>query len=157
VAGAVALAGALPAAGQPLPLDRFGWTLHGDARVGPYLGREALLLGSGGEAYYAAARLEDGTIEFDVAVSTRRTFVGVHFRAASEEVWEDVYIRPHKSGLNDAIQYLITLDEHTVYLPLDAGDNELVLAVSDVFGGWGFMGQFPERAGLTVRPPAEAR
>jgi len=322
-------------------------------------------------------RLEDGTIEFDVAVSARRTFVGVHFRAASPEVWEDIYIRPHKSGLNDAIQYapafaggrsawqlfhgpgetaaarfpvdtwlhvklvvqarraalfvgradaaamvvprlalapatgfigfwasepgqapgatvagaianvvvrpgvvdfafpppppletppglvtvwgvstaltppgdgpvldlpsakaagpwrraeaepsglvpfdrfvalpanasrvsalaklviaadrarsvpfrfgfsddvtvflngrrlysgvdgysfnfprrdgLITLDEHTLYLPLDAGDNELVLAVSDVFGGWGLMGQLPERAGLTVRPPADAR
>ena len=30
---------------------------------------------------------------------------------------------------------LITIDHATVYLPLRPGDNELLLAVSDVFGG----------------------
>jgi len=29
----------------------------------------------------------------------------------------------------------------TVYLPLETGDNELVLMVTDQFGGWGFMGR----------------
>ena len=31
---------------------------------------------------------------------------------------------------------LMTLDD-AVYLPLRAGDNELLLAVAEVFGGWG--------------------
>ncbi len=42
--------------------------------------------------------------------------------------------RPRREGL-------IGLDQATVYLPLRAGKNELVLAVTDVFGGWGLMGQ----------------
>jgi len=41
--------------------------------------------------------------------------------------------RPRREGL-------IGLDQGTVYLPLRAGENELVLAVTDVFGGWGLMG-----------------
>jgi hypothetical protein len=40
----------------------------------------------------------------------------------------------------------------TVYLPLKKGRNELVLAVSEVFGGWGWMGAFPDLRGLTVSP-----
>ena len=36
---------------------------------------------------------------------------------------------------------LITLSQATVYLPLRKGPNELVLAVADVFGGWGFAAQ----------------
>ena len=29
----------------------------------------------------------------------------------------------------------------SVVLPLDNGDNELIIAVSEAFGGWGIMGQ----------------
>jgi hypothetical protein len=42
--------------------------------------------------------------------------------------------RPRREGL-------IGLDQATVFLPLRAGENELVLAVTDVFGGWGLMGR----------------
>ncbi len=45
---------------------------------------------------------------------------------------------------------LIGLDQGTAYLPLKAGDNELVLAVSETFGGWGLMGQFPNQEGISV-------
>ncbi len=37
---------------------------------------------------------------------------------------------------------LIGLDQATVYLPLRAGENELIVAVADVFGGWGLMGRW---------------
>lgn len=37
-------------------------------------------------------------------------------------------------------QGLIGLDQGTLYLPLVKGRNELLLIVSDVFGGWGLMG-----------------
>jgi hypothetical protein len=49
-------------------------------------------------------------------------------------------------------QGLIGLDQGTLYLPLRRGSNELVLAVSDVFGGWGVMGQFPDREGIRIEP-----
>ncbi len=47
-------------------------------------------------------------------------------------------------------QGLITLDQGTLYLPLNEGDNELLLVVTDVFGGWGVMGRFPDGEGLEV-------
>lgn len=48
-------------------------------------------------------------------------------------------------------QGLIGLHQATLYLPLEPGENELILAISDVFGGWGVMGQIPDRAGISVR------
>ena len=47
-------------------------------------------------------------------------------------------------------QGLITIDQGTLYLPLTEGDNELVLVVTDVFGGWGVMGRFADGEGLEV-------
>lgn len=37
----------------------------------------------------------------------------------------------------------------TLYLPLLAGDNELVMAVSETFGGWGVMARFPDPTGIS--------
>ena len=37
----------------------------------------------------------------------------------------------------------------TLYLSLEAGDNDLVFAVSEVFGGWGLMAKTEAAAGLT--------
>ncbi|MBL8113605.1 MAG: hypothetical protein JNK60_12010 [Acidobacteria bacterium] len=45
---------------------------------------------------------------------------------------------------------VVGFDQGTVFLPLVAGDNELVVVVSDVFGGWALMGRFPDDSGLTV-------
>ncbi|MCZ7536113.1 MAG: hypothetical protein M5T61_09425 [Acidimicrobiia bacterium] len=39
---------------------------------------------------------------------------------------------------------------HGVYLPLEAGDNELVVAVSESFGGWGLMARLPDGNGITL-------
>ncbi len=38
----------------------------------------------------------------------------------------------------------------SVYLPLAAGDNELAVAVSETFGGWGVQALFPDMAGLDL-------
>jgi hypothetical protein len=56
----------------------------------------------------------------------------------------------HYSFDNPRQEGLIGLTQGTVYLPLHTGRNELVLAVSDVFGGWGVMGRFENMLGLTV-------
>ncbi|MEO1054290.1 MAG: hypothetical protein AAFX87_26875 [Bacteroidota bacterium] len=39
----------------------------------------------------------------------------------------------------------------SVYLPLKKGDNEIVIAVSDNFGGWGLMGQLENESGISVK------
>lgn len=49
-------------------------------------------------------------------------------------------------------QGLVTLDQVSLYLPLESGRNTLMVAVSEIFGGWAVMGRIPEREGLTVRP-----
>ena len=40
----------------------------------------------------------------------------------------------------------------TLYLPLERGDNELVVAVSEDFGGWGVQARFPEPPGPVFDP-----
>lgn len=49
-------------------------------------------------------------------------------------------------------QGLITLDQASLHLPLHAGENLLILAVSEVYGGWGVMGRIEDREGLTIEP-----
>ncbi|TAK01440.1 MAG: hypothetical protein EPO36_05265 [Chloroflexota bacterium] len=39
-----------------------------------------------------------------------------------------------------------------LFLPLRSGDNELVLAVSETFGGWGVQARFPDPEGLELGP-----
>jgi hypothetical protein len=46
---------------------------------------------------------------------------------------------------------LITLDQASLYLPLREGDNELVVVVRQIFGGWGLIGRIEEREGLEIR------
>jgi len=79
------------------------WELR-DATVATVAGREALRMETG-EAHRRDVRLLDGTIEFDVMVSRRRSFVNVAFRMADDDEYEEMYLRPHKSGLPDAVQY----------------------------------------------------
>ena len=50
-------------------------------------------------------KLQDGTIEMDVQVTRRRSFVYITFRMQDDKEYEDFYMRPHKSGLPDALQY----------------------------------------------------
>ncbi len=39
----------------------------------------------------------------------------------------------------------------SVVLPLVEGDNEVWIAVSESFGGWGVMAEIPDREGLSMR------
>ena len=48
----------------------------------------------------------DGTLEFDLAVSTRRNFPMVGLRRQGVGEYEEFYFRTHKTELPDAIQYV---------------------------------------------------
>lgn len=88
-----------------LPFDS-GWDYAAapDRSIGPFLGREALRLRNG-IAIRRDVSFQDGTIDFDVAVTEYRSFVYIQFRMTADEENEEIYLRPHKTNLPDAIQY----------------------------------------------------
>jgi hypothetical protein len=89
---------------RALPFDQ-GWRLlEGDATIETYDGRQTLRLGSG-RAILDGADFGDGTLELDVQVSGLRSFVSVELRMESPTEYEELYLRPHKSTLPDALQY----------------------------------------------------
>jgi len=74
------------------------------ARVEDHLGRKSLYLNSG-FAFLKDVVFENGVIEVDIAAPNLRSFIGIVFRFENEADHEIVYFRPHKSGLEDAVQY----------------------------------------------------
>jgi hypothetical protein len=101
---ALMLVAALVSQERALPLDS-GWSLSGEGtRIEEHLGSKSLRMRTG-RAIRRDVSLEDGTIDFDVAVTPHRSFVYVQFRMEGDEDHEEIYFRPHKSSLPDAIQY----------------------------------------------------
>lgn len=82
-----------------------GWELSGDGtRVEDHRGARALRMRTG-RAIRRDVSFQDGTIEFDLAVTSHRSFAYLQFRMVADGEHEEVYFRPHKSRLPDAIQY----------------------------------------------------
>ncbi len=77
-----------------------------DAKVEQYLGREALRL-RGGTVFLDDVEFESGVIEYDMATTGHRSFVGVVFRRSENAPvgYEEFYLRPHQTGRFDAVQY----------------------------------------------------
>ncbi|MDQ6689691.1 MAG: hypothetical protein M3Z18_04200 [Gemmatimonadota bacterium] len=99
---------ATPVAGsgqQPLSFSDKRWEVGGDStRMEMFDGRETLRMESG-SAKRRDVQLEDGTIDVDLVVTRRRSFVYVNFRMQTDGDYEEFYLRPHKSTLPDAVQY----------------------------------------------------
>jgi hypothetical protein len=102
---AVLSVGAPLAAQETLPFSDGRWELgEKGVRAESVDGRETLAFETG-VATRRDVKLLDGTIEMDVQVTRRRSFVYVTFRMQDDKEYEDFYLRPHKSGLPDAVQY----------------------------------------------------
>jgi len=85
--------------------DSTQWNLQGQAKVAEYQGRKCLLL-DGGAATVNDFTMRDGVIDVDVATPAARGFFGIQFRITPDgQNAEWVYLRQHKSGQPDAIQY----------------------------------------------------
>jgi hypothetical protein len=81
------------------------WDLQGQAKVAEYQGRKCLLL-DGGAALVKDFEMRDGVVDVDVMTPANRGFLGIQFRITDDgSSAEEVYLRPHKSGLPDAMQY----------------------------------------------------
>src|SRR5262245_24701444 len=91
---------------QPAPFEDFaGWQISDrGGRQLPYLSRPSLFL-QNGVALSPGEQFADGTIDFDVAIHGHTGFAGVVFRAASDEDYELIYLRTHRSRQWDALQY----------------------------------------------------
>ena len=93
-----------------IPPDSPRWELEGQAKATEYLGRKSLYL-NGGAATLKDLDFRDGVIDVDVATPASRGFFGIQFRVANEggnAEW--VYLRQHKSGAPDAMQYTPVLN-----------------------------------------------
>jgi hypothetical protein len=86
------------------------WELEGEAKTADYQGRKCLLLNGGG-ATLKSFELRDGVVDVDVATPASRGFFGIQFRIDAEgKNAEWVYLRQHKSGYPDAMQYTPVLN-----------------------------------------------
>jgi hypothetical protein len=94
-----------PSTAQTVPFDSGRWRWKAaESRVEDHLGRKSLFL-KGGTAFVTDARFADGAIEFDVAFTGERGFMGGLWRAQDDKDYEEFYLRPHQSGNPDATQY----------------------------------------------------
>lgn len=89
--------------GEIIPFAPEFWNLD-SAKVIDHLDRKALI----GTAILKDVEFEDGTIECDIAMKAgTRSYPGILFRFMSEEDYERIYLRPHRSPLyDDAVQYV---------------------------------------------------
>ena len=96
------LAGAQSA--QTVPFSSDQWEFSGEHTLEEYKGQSAILL-SNSQAYLPDISLKNGIIEYDVAFTNDRGFVGVMFRMQDQANYEEYYMRAHQSGNPDAMQY----------------------------------------------------
>ncbi|MBI1760365.1 MAG: hypothetical protein HYR56_02920 [Acidobacteria bacterium] len=101
---------AQPPQSLAIPADSTRWGLQGQAKAVEYQGRKCLFL-DGGAAILNDLEMRDGVIDVDVATPASRGFFGIQFRIANDGANSEwVYLRQHKSGYPDALQYTPVLN-----------------------------------------------
>lgn len=91
-----------------IPPESPRWEFEGEAKPADYQGRKSIFL-DGGAATVKDLQLRDGVIDVDVATPAARGFFGIQFRIDGAN-GEWVYLRQHKSGAPDAMQYTPVLN-----------------------------------------------
>src|SRR5262245_42930924 len=88
----LSMAAALDPAAQAVPFDSDRWHWHAaEHRVEDHLGRRSLYLRDG-IATVSDARFTNGAIEFDVAFTRERGFMGGIWRVQDDENYEEFYL-----------------------------------------------------------------
>jgi hypothetical protein len=89
---------------EAFPADSPRWQLGPKAKVTDYLGRGCLAL-EDDVTTLKDFEMTDGVIDVDMAGTGARGFYNIFFRTQANGDGESVYLRPHKTGLDDAQQY----------------------------------------------------
>lgn len=90
---------------ETVRFDGNQWEIQAkEHKVLDYLGRQSFYL-QGGFAAVKDSQFTDGIIEYDVAFSGERGFIGAFWRMQDPDNYEEFYVRPHQSGNPDANQY----------------------------------------------------
>src|SRR6266404_2192736 len=93
-----------------VPPDSPRWQLEGQAKPTEYQGRKCLYLDGGG-AILKDFEMRDCVIDVYVATPANRGFFGFDVRIDKDGAnYEEIYLRQHKSGLPDAMQYTPVLN-----------------------------------------------
>lgn len=97
-----------------VPSEAQYWDTAGtNARFADYKSRKAIYLTSS-MLQLKNQTLQNGIIEVDVAVLNERSFSGLVFREANGH-HEELYLRLHKSGQPDAVQYTPSFNKESVW------------------------------------------
>jgi len=93
-----------------LPADSPRWELQGEVKTAEYQGRKSIYI-NGGSAVVKDFEMRDGVVDVDVATPASRGFFGIEFRVANNGANSEwVYLRQHRSGYSDAMQYTPVLN-----------------------------------------------
>lgn len=107
------------------------WSTAGTVRVEPHMGRSALRM-RGGRALLEGLDFTNGTIEFDIAVTGHRSFVGLTFRRSTPAGQaESFYLRPHQSGRFDAVQYTPVENGISAWQLFPEGNAETIIPANE--------------------------
>lgn len=100
---------------QAIPFDSDRWEINAaESKVIEHLGRKSLSL-KGGQAIVKDSNFTNGVIEFDIAFTGERGFMGAVWRWQDVGNFEEFYIRPHLSGDADANQYQPVINGTTAW------------------------------------------
>jgi hypothetical protein len=107
------------------------WSAGGTVQVETYMGRTALRM-RGGRALLEDLEFTNGTIEFDIAVTGHRSFVGLTFRRSQPAGQaESFYLRPHQSGRFDAVQYTPVENGISAWQLFPEGNAETIIPADE--------------------------
>jgi hypothetical protein len=108
-----------------VPADSPRWELQQGAKVAEYLGRKCLAI-DGGAAVLKDFEMRDGVLDVDVATAAKRGFFGFDVRIDKDGAnYEEIYLRQHKSGLPDAMQYTLVLPAPSIFLEMNGSISAL--------------------------------
>ncbi|QDK80260.1 hypothetical protein EXU85_17285 [Spirosoma sp. KCTC 42546] len=88
-----------------VPFDSSAWTYAGKVTKETFQGKDGILL-TNGRITLKDNTFKNGIIEFDMTLSPDRDFPGFGFRLQDNDNFEHIYLRPHRVGNPDAIQYM---------------------------------------------------
>ncbi len=96
--------GQLSLAQTTVPFDSSSWFFDGTVSHVFFQGKAGIVL-TNGQVVLKDSTFKNGIIEFDMTLSPERNFTGFSFRTQDKDNFEYVYLRPHRVGNPDAIQY----------------------------------------------------